>query len=239
MYSGGSGGFLMLHCLLISGIHYADGYKNPLLTTALQWSGVKKNGLDLWKKSEVWPDNNKTRDNEDYENKIYFRCNPTPDLFYKKKYTHYQQSTKVLVYTDTHTQFLLMKLKNAYLVMDKLNNYDSQWEEFYKKIKMSDWPHYKFPNEMSSEIKKFLSENYREEIDFFGLESKNEIDVIESNVRYLKKQSDYTFCLQDILKTKFKNVTDMLNIPHKEEHNILIDNWLSLHPTEIQKHLTE
>jgi len=237
-YSGGSGGFLGFHGILLSGIHYADGYDNPIVQTSLQWNAVKKNGTDLWKKSEIDPDNQKTLES-DRKNKIFFYCNSKPNVF---DYSHIKDSTKILVYTDIETQFMLMELKKAYLVQNKIINWPSDWELFYSDIKDKDWEECEYPNDIkklpSDIIKRIHNDNYKE-LDYFGIDSKTDKDVISANVEWYKNNTDVQFKLQDIVKTKFKNVTDALNIPHTEEQKILTEYWLSLHPVEIQQHLME
>jgi len=47
--------------------------------------------------------------------------------------------------------------------------------------------------------------------------------------------ADYSFLLQDVIKTKFKCVTDALGLIHTQEIADHIDKWVALHPENIQE----
>jgi hypothetical protein len=46
---------------------------------------------------------------------------------------------------------------------------------------------------------------------------------------------DYKFLLQDVIKTKFKCVTDVLELEHNQEVIDHVEHWVSLHPDNIKE----
>ncbi len=73
-YGGGSGGFLLLHMILLAGTYKCKFRNDRDFDRFLQehWD-IKDHSR--WKVTEVWPDNQATI-NSDYTNKVYFSCNP-------------------------------------------------------------------------------------------------------------------------------------------------------------------
>ena len=182
-YSGGSGGFLVLHGIILSKSHNANQYEvdyNSVINS--QWDSLTHD-YSKWKDTEIWPDNKKTEIL--VCDKIYFSCNPNKeDSDYK--YFSDTNSIKVLVYAETALHLRLMRLKNANL--------------------------YANGNKADAE----------------------QLNKINLQVNEYKSLADYSFNLRDIIKTKFKIVTDALRIPYNNSHIKLIDKWVKLHPDEIQ-----
>jgi hypothetical protein len=101
-YSGGSGGFLLLHFLLLTGqYHCSFDEENDFIS---QW---KISDPSEWKTNEIWPNNDKTVASATTKSKIYFICNPTDEII--KKYT----GKKIVVYTSLVNQINLAKYKRA------------------------------------------------------------------------------------------------------------------------------
>ena len=69
-YFGGSGGFLLLHLLLMSGKFYAAGIDINNLEQQWNISDPSK-----WKDQEVWPKNLLTSRAVSDKTKLYFNCN--------------------------------------------------------------------------------------------------------------------------------------------------------------------
>lgn len=78
-YSGGSGGFILLHILLLSGLYSIVFKQNVDLQTAIdqQWTIRDHN---TWKKQETWPDNLATACSQPSPC-IFFYCNPDLEKF--------------------------------------------------------------------------------------------------------------------------------------------------------------
>ena len=87
-YFGGSGGFLLLHLLLMSGKFYAAGV--DINNLEQQWDILDP---AKWKDNEVWPDNAATTSSVTDKTKLYFNCND---------YTNWLNNTqtRVMLYVD-------------------------------------------------------------------------------------------------------------------------------------------
>ena len=104
LYSGGSGGFLFLHWLLLSGQYWCDfGGADTNTVIQQQWNI----GDQHWKSTERWPSNNIY---SGPAGRIYFHC-----LSLSGEITQWQQcpGTKVLLYTDFLTQIRMAQFKRA------------------------------------------------------------------------------------------------------------------------------
>jgi len=141
-YSGGSGGFLLLHLLLLSGkYHVIFGDRVPIdmdMVIKQQWKIV--NYIN-WKKREVWPNNEKTVCSHSELTKIYFYCNPWEKGSQIKEYSSYN----IGLYTDFYSQCLMAIFKKAnwFSTQHKLNDlalYSHDWTRYYDKIKTPTWP---------------------------------------------------------------------------------------------------
>lgn len=143
-YFGGSGGFISLHLLLLSGKFICDFDINLNLDEIIshQWS---IDDAALWKSHETWPQNEKTKTLQTALRKIYFFCNPTALDVGKI------QGVTVLVYTDLESQLQLSRYKRAsYFFHEQTSlhkNYVSWyrhklqlWIKHYNNIKDDSWP---------------------------------------------------------------------------------------------------
>ena len=84
-YRGGSGGFFLLHLLLISNKYHVDfefgkSFKEILLE---QWQITN---ADFWKLTETWPNNYQTAMSTTKRQKILFYNNPTKQEFFQNPY---------------------------------------------------------------------------------------------------------------------------------------------------------
>ena len=118
-YYGGSGGFLLLHSLLLTDQFYADGYDEKTLNDLSIWK--ISNNLN-WKNHEIWPNNLKTSEYQTNKIKLYHHCND--DINWQL-----HQGTRVLLYTDLETQLALAKYKNAW-IYNPTANLDTNKLEF-------------------------------------------------------------------------------------------------------------
>lgn len=141
-YSGGSGGFIALHSVLLTDHYFCSFEGIKFLTDSnfsinfdyiknKQWSVNLNTSPDsLWKSSEVWPDNNGTLTASSARAKVYFYCN----LFQEPV-----KGESVLIYTDIESQIKLCKLKKAawynYIVYPP----HTFWQDSYYAIKANSW----------------------------------------------------------------------------------------------------
>ena len=73
-YAGGSGGFLLLHLVLLSGKYQCKFRSDQVFDKFFkdQWNITDH---ARWKMGEVWPDNRATLESS-IDNKVYLICNP-------------------------------------------------------------------------------------------------------------------------------------------------------------------
>ena len=114
LYSGGSGGFFLLHLLLLSKQYHCDFGTDKSLEQIIehQWNIVQ---ADQWKSTEIWPDNTKTSLGP--EPRIYFYCLPnSPNA---------NPGRQILLYTDFLSQLRLSFYKKAwwYVNSNSIKNY--------------------------------------------------------------------------------------------------------------------
>lgn len=160
-YFGGSGGFLLLHLLMLSDQFYCSfpTHNNVSFTEILKKQWDVKNHYD-WKKSEIWPDNDVTFSSVTDKRKIYFYCNPTAE-------TIRSDTLNILLYTDIKTQLILSKYKNAsyFLKFSRysyLKNKTKSWRAHYNALMAETWPKcnsIKHFNSLPEYIKTELLEN--------------------------------------------------------------------------------
>lgn len=120
-YYGGSGGFLLLHLLLMSGKFYAGGINIDKLEQ--QWNITDPRD---WKSQETWPKNLETEKSVTSKTKLYFNCN-NPDQWINK------DQTRVLIYVDLDMQLKLSQYKNAWCYNNKVLSQE-QTDELLEKI---------------------------------------------------------------------------------------------------------
>jgi hypothetical protein len=114
-YSGGSGGFLILHLLLLSNqfVSLFDTQKSLTEIVQEQWTIQDHT---RWKQNEYWPNNASTRQAHTDLRRLYFVCNPGfgPGPGCNDDYNNYSQETTAIVYTDIESQNELCFFKRAH-----------------------------------------------------------------------------------------------------------------------------
>lgn len=119
-YRGGSGGFLLLHLLLLSKKYHVTFQDNLDCNSVIdqQWH-VKDHSQ--WKRNEVWPDNQQTLSNSSQLDKILFFCNPDRprDFFDYCRNSTSKHRKFVWIYTDIHSHNELAFYKRAYWYFPK------------------------------------------------------------------------------------------------------------------------
>ena len=108
LYSGGSGGFFLLHLLLLSGKFYTSFFNDKSINDAIesQWNITNP---DNWKHSETWPDNQATQRTTTDCHKLYFYC-LLPEL---SQMPELRSSKYLVLYTDISSQLELAYFKKA------------------------------------------------------------------------------------------------------------------------------
>lgn len=143
-YFGGSGGFIVLHLLLLSGKFFCCFQDDTLRLEQIidrQWNIPEPR---LWKASEYWPDNHKTFEGKTHLRKVYFFNNPQISEIAEFEGVTY------LLYLDADAQLEMARYKHAYMFMPNSTNlpswvsyYRSQlqsWNTYYNNIRDNSWP---------------------------------------------------------------------------------------------------
>ena len=247
-YIGGSGGFLALHLLLLSN-HYNCYINGGSVDEIIdhQWTVPDST---LWKSKELWPDNEKTKINFS-NNRLFFQCNPALDEWASIV------DRKVYVYTDLKLQLALSKYKNAWVFYTsadrKTRTLDYWFEKFYNNIRDPAWPACNAISQIS-QLPKKIQQELQSYPDFHGLiNSKNWEDWFFTEHQYCKlnNQVVYPDCvllaqcsnivvdLKDIVQSQGAALLTPLGLIATDQHRMLINHWLSLHPNDIVKQLTD
>lgn len=84
-YRGASGGFFLLHLLLMSNKYHVDFQSDKSFEDIFreQWQITH---ADFWKMKETWPNNYQTAMSTTTRQKILFYCNPTKQEFFQNPY---------------------------------------------------------------------------------------------------------------------------------------------------------
>lgn len=166
------------------------------------------------------------------------------------------EATSILVYTDIYTQEVLARYKHAkwyacfqdteipsdYMFDSVLNSYnnvkDISWPDIASYSDISSLPKYVkqeliedfgFPVDMDNPFAWFLHGVLKDTFDFNGVRVYNDVAPLLN--------ANYKFLLQDVVRTKFDCVCDALQITNNEKVKQHIEQWLQLHPENIQKML--
>jgi len=240
-YSGGSGGFLLLNLLLLTGNYHVSFQSEGGMEN--QWNITDHSA---WKKLENWPDNPRTAEYQTDLAKIYYVCNPYKPY---KDWKDFNAKT-CIIYTDIRSQLELASYKRAHWFAERsqfsLNREKiKDWRRFYQRIKLQSWPDCKsfrdikkLPDYAQKELlgdvnaEKFLKpdedkkfKKYQEDL------------VFDMMVPFLEK-SDYKLKLQDLVNSNAEILVDLLGIPAiNDQQRNLIDQWCSLHPPKLLKRI--
>ena len=235
-YSGGSGGCLLLHLLLLSGKFYCNFVNKTIpQVIAEQWNIKNPN---FWKNHESWPDNKLTHDSVTNLNKIYFYCNPEIEL----KVGEYSNYT-VMIYTDYDSQHRLAKYKRAnwyfmttgdYSDSHDISSLTQGWVIHYNRIRDSTWPDclqfkdvYNLPIHIQEEIlSNPHTDKYLATINPTSLF--NDCEVYTSQLVFLR-ESDIVIKLQDLVNSQAEILQDIFKFIINDQQRYLIDHWKKLH----------
>lgn len=238
-YSGGSGGFLLLHLLLLSGKFYAAFDTAEPLDNIIQkqWN---ISDHTKWKTSETWPQNHLTHSNNTTLYKLYFECLPTELVF--------QCNAKSLVvYTDIASQIELADYKKANWFIEQtrstlFKNFIQEWRNHYKNIKDSSWPECASPEhigQLPGAIRDEIMQNeYTAGIlnkqEFFVNTAVYNGHLVHAPILPFLDSADIVVKLQDLVNSNGAILTDLLDIPAMNTQQLaLITCWKKLHPPEL------
>jgi hypothetical protein len=105
-YDGGSGGFYLLHQLLITGQFICLFRQKTSDYDDIRNKNFSVDRLENWKKTELWPDNKLLEKIKSKKRKIYFYCGDFPSWIK-------QEGFKLILWTDIHSQLRLACAKKA------------------------------------------------------------------------------------------------------------------------------
>lgn len=243
IYSGGSGGFLLLHLLLLSQRYFVKFRRDWPLADILQhqWNVTT---VSQWKKSEIHPVNDLTLCTASDLPKIYVYCNP-------EQCDSFAASVSVGLWTDFHSQQELAWLKRAMwyqqpgsgksLKFRALRELLKNWQNHYQAIQDPSWPpcasprHLnQLPAQIAQEVKDnehsavFLNYCYQDPVTEFRGH-----DVYAPVVPYLNR-CEHVIRLQDLVNSEAEILPDMFDIgPVTQQQRELIRHWRGLHPSDL------
>lgn len=237
-YSGGSGGFLLLHLLLLSNKFYAAFDRDISLNQIIQehWN-IKS--PEQWKSTEIWPNTQATLDAQVEVNKIYFQCNPFDNMLDIGDV----KCKKIVIYTDYRSQQLLSHYKKAnwWYTLDlkyyTFKTFLKTWQTHYTNVKDPSWPKclsirhlHRLPEIIQKEIladphiEYFLNFKYQEPSALFN----NDL-VHDLIVPYLES-ADVVVKLQDLVNSDGKILETLFDIPKiNNKQSELLKKWKQLH----------
>ena len=245
LYSGGSGGFLLLHLLLLSDQDWCYFLETQNLSELIkqQW---KINNPRNWKNTETWPRNDHTKNSQLPVNKIYFYCNPHDDLY------EYYCNFNLVIYTDYASQQKLAHYKKAHwhyqTTARTVNNKFSdsikvlrEWQKHYNNIKDSTWPKClsfrkisTLPHHIQVEL---LSNPYTSE--FLNYQHVEKSAIYQNTPVYAPmlpflQSANVTILLQDLVNSRAEILVKSGIVNNINQAQIdLLDHWKSLHTREL------
>jgi len=240
-YSGGSGGFLLLHLLLLSG-RYHVVFENDVPMSQVIGQQWQISDHTKWKLNETWPSNSRTFQSVTALTKIYFYCGPEPD---PGEYSSYN----IGLYTDFDSQVQLSQFKRTHLSQVRniqkirdLRNLLANWQDHYNNVRDISWPDcdsfkkiHRLPAAIQKELldnpytQDFLNFTYKETGDF------RDQQVILDVLPFLRS-ADAVIKLQDLVNTPAQSLGQIFGITHvNDQQQNLLDHWKNLHPLELLK----
>jgi hypothetical protein len=260
-YFGGSGGFIVLHLMLLSKnffCQFCDPEQTIEQIIDKQW---KISEPRLWKANEYWPDNIKTQNAQTDLRKIYFFCSPNIDEVNRF------DGKIFFLYLDAYAHIKMVEYKHAnYFYNESTSLFDNYvayyraklqgWQEHYKNIKDPSWPRCTGPSGFKTlphhiqkelldnpytsanlNIQKYIpldNDNRNKKIELLHskkVTAANGIEVMPEVGNFLC-YADLALCLTDII-----NDLDILNQISKSTINqdqiALRNRWTSLHPSSL------
>jgi len=256
-YSGGSGGFIALHSILLTDQYFCSFKGINFLTDSnflinfdiiknKQWSINLNTSPDLkWKSSEIWPDNDKSLTAASARAKVYFHC------------SRFQEPVKgksVLIYTDIESQLKLCKLKKAAWYNYTDYPLPKFWQSSYYSIKadfwsnsvtlatnLSDIPEYQQAEVLArmSNFNDVAKANNQKTVTTEEILAKSRTLphglLVEGRVADFYEIADHCILLQDLVNTDGKILLDAIGVQHTDNHSMLFNKWRSLHSLEFLK----
>jgi hypothetical protein len=245
-YSGGSGGFLLLHLLLLSGKFYTAFDVNESINSIIDKQWNVSDHLK-WKKSETWPNNLATLSATTSLDRLYFICNPDEDS------ASFVPAKNLMLYTDIDSQIELSYYKKAYwffndrsssLKIAVFKKLIQEWNAHYCNLKDPSWPSHvsarhinRLPKKIQQELldseqtlrllKKFADcrlcsvANYKK-------------DLVNLSILPFLQNADVVVKLQDLVNSNGTVLENLLGIPPiNRQQRDLIDHWKKLHPPDL------
>lgn len=245
-YSGGSGGFLLLHLLLLSGKFYTAFDVNESINSIInkQW-GVSDHSQ--WKKSEIWPNNRATLSATTSLDRLYFICNPD------KGSASFFPAKNLILYTDINSQIELSYYKKAYwFVNDRSSSLKiavfkkiiQEWNVHYCNLKDPSWPSHVSARRINRLPKKIQQELLDSEYTHQLLKKFTDCclcsvgnykkDLVNLSILPFLQNADVVVKLQDLVNSNGTVLENLLGIPpiNKQQRD-LIGHWKQLHPPEL------
>lgn len=259
LYSGGSGGFIVLHFLLLSKKYQIDIVNSSTTIEKIidqQWC---LRNSKRWKMHEVWPTNAQTKLLS--EPRLFFFCYPLEDI-------NNYPGKNLVVYTDIDSQVKLSQYKNANWFFStsfsaSIYKLLLTWREHYRRIKDSSWPtctswrkvknlpehiqqeiindpNYSYFVEqesilMSQKFKK-ISATINPTLESIKIKNSTKYQDIEvsTDAYCLLQMADYKIKLQDFINDNGQNLLDQLGLGTvTSEQKELLQKWKNLHPAEL------
>jgi hypothetical protein len=251
LYSGGSGGFLLLHLLLLSGRYFSSFPTDLSLDEIIERQWQIKDPA-RWKEKEMCPSNTETKNTACDLEKIYFYCNPDyADI------DQYPGHVNLCLYTNYASQLKLAYYKKAnWFYNSDFVSYKSllrSWQQHYRNVKDPSWPdcnsfrkiknlpapiqkellddphtHY-YLNYESKNTPKYQFENLSD----LTFEHRTELyqgDAVYKPILPFILSADVRIKLQDLVNSNAEILPDLLDIPKiNSRQKNLLDHWRSLH----------
>lgn len=256
-YFGGSGGFIILHLLLLSKKFFCKFQTDKPLSQIIndQWNITNPS---QWKSTEHRPDRWRTQEHNTDLRKIYVFCNPTI-----QEVSEFAGQT-VLLYTDAESQLELSFYKKANIYMEKKHSWAEyyryflkQWQAHYDNIKDPSWPKCQSPRKFCTLSRHIQSEllinqhtgqllDIPKYADFLRDGRKiKELKSIVDNIKVLpngKKVlnevydffpfADISLNLQDTIND-LDLLSEITGSPTNQDQENLRRRWVSLHTTQL------
>ena len=246
-YSGGSGGFLLLHLLLLSGKFYTAFDVNKSINGIINKKWSVTDHLK-WKKSETWPNNLATLSATTSLDRLYFICNPE-----NTDSASFFPAKNLILYTDINSQIELSYYKKAYWFLNDRSSslkiavfkkLIQEWNTHYCNLKDPSWPSHVSPRHMDRLPKKIQQELLDSEHTHQLLKKfadgcvasvgNYKKDLVNSSILPFLQNADVVVKLQDLVNSNGTVLENLLGIPPiNEQQRDLISRWKKLHPPDL------
>jgi hypothetical protein len=254
-YSGGSGGFLLLHLLLLSDQYFSSFPTELSLDEIIKHQWQIKDPAQ-WKEKEISPSETETKKAVCDLQKIYFYCNPN---YANIKY--FPGGVNLCLYTDYASQRKLAYYKKANWFYDSayISSFTAykflirSWQDHYRNVKDSSWPDCKtfrkiknLPEYIQKELldnphtHNYLNYKFKnlpkykfENLSDLTFEHYTELyqgDAVYKPIYPFILNADVRIKLQDLVNSNAEILLDLLDIPKiNSKQKDLLDHWRSLH----------